>query len=72
MASALFNLLADLSEDSNKRQALVSNPESVLNEYDLTNQQKELIQQGGEENFTRLLVEERAKQFGDGTDVFCF
>ena len=71
MASPLFNLLADLAEDSNKRQALVSNPDSVLNEYDLTNQQKELIKQGGEENFISLLVEERIKQFGDGTDVSC-
>lgn len=72
MASALFNLLADLAQDPNKLQAFGSAPDSVLNEYDLTDEQKELIKQGGEENFTRLLVEERALQFGDDTDVACF
>ncbi|MEQ9359144.1 hypothetical protein [Coleofasciculus chthonoplastes] len=71
MASALFNLLADLAQDPNKLQTFGSDPDSVLNEYDLTDEQKELIKQGGEDNFTRLLVDERARQFGDDTEVPC-
>jgi len=71
VASALFNLLADLAQDPEKLQAFGRDPDSVLNEYDLTDEQKELIKQGGEENYIRLLVEERASQFGNETEVPC-
>jgi hypothetical protein len=72
VSSALFNLLADLAQDPEKLQAFGSDPDSVLNDYDLTDEQKELIKQGGEENYIRLLVEERASQFGTETEVPCF
>ncbi|HAX85498.1 MAG TPA: hypothetical protein DCY91_04320 [Cyanobacteria bacterium UBA11370] len=69
MSSPLFNLLADLAKDSEKLQALASDPDSLLSQYELTDEQKELIKQGGEENFIRLLVEERARRFQGGEEL---
>lgn len=65
MASALFNLLADMAKDPKKFEAYQNNIDSLLEEYNLTEEQKELIRKGGEDNYIQLLRDERAKLFGD-------
>ncbi|GAB4286778.1 MAG: hypothetical protein Fur0025_19580 [Oscillatoriaceae cyanobacterium] len=65
MSSPLFELLADLAKHPRKFERYRNDIETLLADYELTDEQKDLIRQGGEENFIRLLVEERARLFGD-------
>lgn len=67
MSSPLFDLLADMAKHPETFERYRNDLESLLAEYDLTEEQKELIRQGGQENYVRLLVAERAKLFGDFT-----
>jgi hypothetical protein len=64
-ASALFNLLADMAKDPEKFALYKDNPDALTAQYDLTDEQKDLIRVGGTENFIKLMVAERAKVFGD-------
>ena len=65
MSSPLFELLADLAKHPRKFDRYRNDIETLLADYELTDEQKDLIRQGGEENFIRLLVEERRRLFGD-------
>lgn len=63
--SALYNLLADMAQEPRKFDKYRNNLESLLEDYELTDEQKALIRQGGEEAYIQLLRSERKKQFGD-------
>jgi hypothetical protein len=65
MASALYKLLADMAEEPEKFRQYQNDIESLLSEYDLSEEQKDLIRVGGEENYLRLLRDERSRQFGE-------
>lgn len=65
MSSPLFEMLADMAKNPRKFEKYLNDVESLIAEYDLTEEQKALIRQGGEEAYIQLLRDERAKQFGD-------
>lgn len=65
MSSPLFELLADMAKHPRKFEKYRNNLESLLEDYELTEEQKTLIRQGGEETYIQLLRSERQRLFGD-------
>ena len=63
--SGVYDLLAAMAEDPAVFEAYKNDRENLLKRYELSDEQKELIMQGGVENYITLLIEERTKQFGD-------
>lgn len=65
--SALYQLLYDMAKDPEVFEQYKNDVNALIAKYDLTDEQKELIRQGGQDNYIKLLVAERAKHFGDFT-----
>ena len=63
--SPVYDLLADMARDPRVFEEYKHNRAELLECYDLTKEQKKLIMVGGEENYIKILVAERAKHFGD-------
>ncbi|HAG81660.1 MAG TPA: hypothetical protein DCL61_10935, partial [Cyanobacteria bacterium UBA12227] len=54
--SALFQLLADMAKYPEKFELYMDNPDALTADYDLTEEQKNLIRVGGTENYIKLMV----------------
>lgn len=63
--SGVYDLLGAMAADPEVLEAYKNDRENLLKKYDLSDEQRELIMQGGVENYITLLIEERAKHFGD-------
>ena len=63
--SGVYDMLAAMAADPKVFEEYKNNRKKLLENYRLTDEQKELIMEGGVENYITLLIEERAKQFGD-------
>jgi len=75
MASGVFNMLAALAGDQKILADFRSNPESIMDEFNLTEEQKELIKNSLNEHrhhdFFKVLGDEIHEQFADPDILFC-
>lgn len=62
--SGVYNLLADMAEDPKVFEAYKKDRAKLLERYDLTDEQKRLIMEGGEENHLKIILAERSEKFG--------
>ena len=65
--SAVYNLLADMASDPQVFEEYKHHRARLLEKYDLSEEQKQLIMVGGEENYIKILVAERTRLFGSLT-----
>ena len=63
--SGVYKLLADMAEYPEVFEAYKKNRAKLLEKYDLTEEQKGLIMEGGEENHLQIILAERTEKFGD-------
>lgn len=63
--SAVFKLLVDMAEDPEIFDKYLNQKDALIEEYDLTEEQKDLIRVGGTENYIKLMLAERAKRLGN-------
>ena len=63
--SGVYNLLADMAADKKVFEAYKEDRAKLLERYDLTDEQKRLILEGGEENYLNIILAERSEKFGD-------
>lgn len=71
--SNLFRMMADLAEDSAKLEEFSNDPNAVMDEYQLTEEQKQLLTSGNQEDFIRAIMDEHNQQFGPfGVRFICF
>jgi len=71
--SNLFRMMADLAEDPAKLEAFRENPNAVMDEYQLTQEQKQLLTSGNQLDFIRAIMDEHDRQFGPfGARFMCF
>jgi len=71
MASGLFDMLADLAKDPSLLSSFTSNPDSVMDNYYLTQDQKTHIKSslhnGMSHDFYKVIGDEAHAQFGGGS-----
>lgn len=70
--SNLFRMMADLAEDPAKLEAFRENPNVVMDEYQLTREQKQLLTSGNQLDLIRAIMDEHDRQFGPFRSDNCF
>ncbi|MCT7982084.1 hypothetical protein NG796_02135 [Laspinema sp. A4] len=57
-------MLADLAEDPAKLEEFRNDPNAVMDEYQLTEEQKQLLTSGNQGDFIRAIMDEHNQKFG--------
>jgi hypothetical protein len=66
-------MMADLAEDPAKLQAFKNDRDTVMDEYQLTEDQKRVFTSGNQEDFIRTIMDEHNLKFWPfGVDFPCF
>ena len=70
--SNLLKMMPALAEDPAKLEQFSNNPNAVMDEYELTEEQKQLFTSGNQQDFIRAILDENNRRFGSfGVRCFC-